>query len=195
MKKILIALAAATALTGAAYAQSLGERTGVNSMLGVTPSTVDFVKQAATSDMLEIEAAKIAQQKGNDEEKKFAQQMITDHTKISNELKGMVKDGEVKAELPTMLDSSAQSKLDKLRAATSQNFAGIYDPMQVDAHKDAVSLFDRYAKSGDNTKLKNWAGQTLPTLKHHLAMAQQMDEHRGSATVGSSTRPSNGMAK
>jgi putative membrane protein len=196
MKKILIALAAATALTGAAYGQSLGEKTGVNSALGVAPSTADFVKQAATSDMLEIEAARIAQQKGNDEEKKFAAQMITDHTKTSNDLKGMVKDGEVKAELPTMLDSSAQGKLDKLRAASSQDFAGIYDPMQVDAHEDAVSLFDRYAKSGDNAKLKNWADQTLPTLKHHLSMAQQMNEHRGSATVGrSTTRPSNGMAK
>ncbi|WP_319798922.1 DUF4142 domain-containing protein [Nitrobacter sp.] len=195
MKKILIAFAAVAALTGAAYGQSLGEKTGVNSMLGVAPSTADFVKQAATSDMLEIEAARIAQQKGNDEEKKFAQQMITDHTKTSNDLKAMVKDGEVKAELPTMLDSSAQAKLDKLRAASPQDFAAIYDPMQVDAHEDAVSLFDRYAKSGDNAKLKNWAGQTLPMLQHHLAMAQQMNEHRGSATVGSSTRPSNGMAK
>ena len=32
-----------------------------------------------------------------------------------------------------------------------------YDPMQVSAHKDAVSLFERYAKGGDNPKLKDWA--------------------------------------
>jgi len=32
--------------------------------------------------MLEIEAAKIAEQKGNATEKKFAGQMITDHTKL-----------------------------------------------------------------------------------------------------------------
>src|SRR5688500_12684166 len=64
MKKILIALAATTMLTGAVSAQSISERTGVNSVLGVAPSTADFVKEVATSDMLEIEAAKIAQQKG-----------------------------------------------------------------------------------------------------------------------------------
>jgi putative membrane protein len=29
-------------------------------------------------------------------------------------------------------------------------------------------LFDRYAKGGDNEKLKGWAAKTLPALKHHL---------------------------
>ena len=46
--------------------------------------------------------------------------------------------------------------------------------MQVDAHKDAVSLFERYSKGGDNADLKSWAGKTLPALKHHLEMAQAL---------------------
>ena len=50
--------------------------------------------------------------------------------------------------------------------------------MQVSAHKDAVSLFDRYAKGGDNAKLKDWAGKTLPHLQHHLEIAQTMDKNR-----------------
>ena len=45
---------------------------------------------------------------------------------------------------------------------------------QVDAHKDAVSLFERYAKGADNSDLKNWAANTLPALKHHLEMAQSL---------------------
>jgi putative membrane protein len=56
----------------------------VNSTLGIAPKTEDFIKEAAMSDMLEIEAAKIAQQKGNPTEKTFAGQMITDHTKTSS---------------------------------------------------------------------------------------------------------------
>ena len=50
--------------------------------------------------------------------------------------------------------------------------------MQVSAHKDAVSLFERYAKGGENSKLKDWAGKTLPALQHHLDMAQTMDKNR-----------------
>jgi putative membrane protein len=53
-----------------------------------------------------------------------------------------------------------------------------YDPMQVSAHKEAVSLFERYAKGGDDPKLKDWAGKTLQALQHHLKMAQAMDKNR-----------------
>ena len=187
MKRILIVAAAAMLMTGAALAQSIGEKTGVNSALGISPTTQNFVKQAVMSDMLEISAAKIAQQKGNATEQKFAAQMLTDHTKTSEELTGLIKSGDVKAEVPTVLDSSSQSKLDDLNKAKLEDFAAIYDPMQVSAHKDAVSLFERYSEKGDNPKLKDWAGKTLPALKHHLDMAQQMDQARRSATVGSST--------
>jgi predicted outer membrane protein len=58
-------MAGALLFSTAALAQSAGEKTGANSMLGVAPKTADFVKEAAMSDMLEIESAKIAEQKGN----------------------------------------------------------------------------------------------------------------------------------
>jgi len=177
MLKFILSAALVTALSSAAFAQSVGEQTGVNSALGIAPKTEDFIKEAATSDMLEIEAAKIAQQKGNAGEKQFAQQMVTDHTKTTSELKGLVP-ADMKSALPTALDDSSQKKLDKLRDTKPEDFAGQYDPMQVSAHKDAVSLFERYAKGGDDPKLKDWAGKTLPTLQHHLKMAQALDKNR-----------------
>ena len=90
MKRSLGIIALSTVfLSTVAFAQSAAEKTGVNSTLGIAPKTEDFIKEAAMSDMLEIEAAKIAEQKGNPTEKTFASQMITDHTKTSSELKGM----------------------------------------------------------------------------------------------------------
>jgi putative membrane protein len=171
-------LAAALLFSGAALAQSVGEKTGVNSVLGIAPTTEDFVKEVAMSDMMEIESSKIAQTRGNAEEKKFAGQMIDDHTKTSTELKQLVSSGDVKAEIPASLDDSSKKKLDKLRDAKPEDFSSEYDSMQVSAHKDAVSLFERYAKGGDNPKLKDWAGKTLPALQHHLEMAQAMDKNR-----------------
>jgi putative membrane protein len=37
-----------------------------------------------------------------------------------------------------------------------------------------VSLFERYANGGDNSELKDWARKTLPALKNHLEMAQEL---------------------
>ena len=183
MRRTMIAIACLLIATPA-LAQSVGEKTGVNSMLGVSPSTPDFVKQVAISDMFEIEASKLVQQKGNAAEKSFASQMVTDHTKTSTELKGLVSGGKVHAELPTTLDSSHQSKLDKLKAANDKDFSSEFNSMQVSAHKDAVDLFERYAKGGDNADLKNWAGKTLPALQHHLEMAQNLDSAKPAPTVG-----------
>jgi putative membrane protein len=175
MNRLIVSSACAVLLLApAAFAQSLGEKTGVNSTLGITPTTADFVTEAGNSDILELAAAKIAADKGNADEKKFAEQMTTDHTQTSKDLKGMVDSGDVKATIPVKLDSSSQKKLDQLRDAKPEDFASYYDPMQVSAHKDAVSLFERYSKSGDNPKLKDWAGKTLPKLQHHLEMAQNL---------------------
>jgi len=178
MKRTLATIAfASMVLSSAVFAQSAAEKTGVNSTLGIAPKTEDFIKEAAMSDILEIESSKIAQDKGDAEEKTFAGQMIADHTKTSNELKGMVS-GDMKATIPASLDDSSQKKLGKLRDAKPQDFPSEYDPMQVGAHKDAVSLFERYAKGGEDPKLKDWAGKTLPTLQHHLKMAQAMNKNR-----------------
>lgn len=176
MKTLAACVALALLIAAPALAQSAAEKLGVNSTLGISPTTADFVKEVAMSDMLEIESGKLAQQRGPADVKTFADQMITDHTKTSSGLKQLVQDSAVKAQLPTALDSKAQGKLDDLKKAKDDDFAADYADMQVSAHKDAVSLFERYAKGGDNAKLKDWAGQTLPTLKHHLDMAQKLDK-------------------
>ena len=62
--KYLAPLAAIALLTSPAMAQSVGEKTGINSTLGITPATEDFVKQAATTDMFEIQSSKLAGERG-----------------------------------------------------------------------------------------------------------------------------------
>jgi putative membrane protein len=160
-------------ISTSAFAETVAEKTGVNSTLGISPTTADFVKKAAMSDMTEIAASKVGETRGNAQEKTFASQMIIDHTKTTDELKAITP-ADAKAAIPATLDSSSQNKVDKLTDAKPDKFSSDFDSMQVTAHKDAVSLFERYAKGGDDPKLKDWASKTLPTLQHHLEMAQNL---------------------
>lgn len=157
-----------------AMAQSVGEKTGINSTLGIAPATQDFVKQAAISDMFEIQSSQLAQERGDAADKAFAATMIKDHEKTTSELKSMVSSGDLKATLPTALDSTHQGKIDKLKSLKGGDFIARYQLDQVGGHKDAVSLFERYARGGDHPKLKEWADKMLPTLRHHLQMAQEL---------------------
>jgi putative membrane protein len=100
--------------------------------------------------------------------------MIKDHGETTSELKSLALEGDLKMTLPTELDSTHQGKIDKLKALKGGDFSAGYQLDQVSGHKDAVSLFERYAKGGDDPKLKEWADKTLPALRHHLQMAQEL---------------------
>ena len=135
-------------------------------------STQEFVTKVAVSDMFEIQSSKLAAQKGNENIRAFAQQMITDHTKTTSELKGLV--GKAKAKLPSGMDSEHQKKLDQLQKLAADKFDATYASMQVQAHEEAVNLFEAYASTGDNAQLKAWAAKTLPALKEHLQHARAL---------------------
>lgn len=100
MRRDLVAAAAglfATLLliTGASAAQA--------------PTTEDFVKAVAISDMFEIQSGQLASDKAeNADVRSFGKQMVNDHTKTSDELKSLVGDEDIKVKLPTNLDEDHQ---------------------------------------------------------------------------------------
>ena len=172
---VLLATTALVVFASPAFAQSAAEKSGINSTLGVAPKTQDFVTEAANSDMLEIASSRLVASKSDSKHKSFADQMITDHTKTSAELKALVDGGKVMATVPPSMDKARRDRLDKLSKLEGRDFMKEYESMQVSAHKDAVSLFERYSKGGENVELKDWAGKTLPHLQQHLKMAQDLN--------------------
>jgi putative membrane protein len=125
--------------------------------------------------MFEIEASKLAAEQTDGATKDFANDMIKAHTKTSAELKSALAN-DPKLPVPSALDSAHQDKLDRLKSLNGADFAKKYHSMQVDAHEDAVSLFQRYVNGGDHAALKSWAAKTLPDLQHHLAMAEKLEQ-------------------
>jgi putative membrane protein len=140
------------------------------------PSTPDFVQKVAMSDMYEVEAGKIASEKGKSEQvKQFGQKMVEAHTKTTEELKGIVAAEKINVELPTKLDDKHQGLIDALNKASAEDFDKTYADQQEDAHETAVDLFENYSKDGDNAALKAFAAKTLPVIKEHLKMAKELE--------------------
>lgn len=176
MKALIYASIILATAGPAAFAQSAAEKSGVNSVMGVAPKTQDFVTEAASSDMFEIESSKLALERSDDKTKTFAQQMMTDHQKTSDELKALVAGGKVQATIPTAMSSSHQSMLDDLNKLQGDDFTKQYHSDQEDVHEDAVDLFKRYGDEGENAELKAWAAKTRTALEHHLQMAKDLNK-------------------
>ena len=136
-----------------------------------------FVRAAAASDLYEMEASRLAEQRSqNTEVKRFAQHMLRDHGKTTGELKGMLPQlqGVSAQQMATSLDRQHQALLEQLQGVQGAEFDRAFVRQQVQSHQAAVDLFRAYAQSGDDARLKQWASQTLPSLEEHLREAQQL---------------------
>ena len=126
-----------------------------------------FVTAAATSDMYEIQAGQIAQQKGQSAGvKAFGKQMVTDHTAMSNQLKPLAD--KAGAAIPVELDQRRKGMIDNLTTASAADFDRVYLEQQESAHSEALTLVKGYADGGENADLKAFAQKGLPKVQAHL---------------------------
>jgi putative membrane protein len=138
----------------------------------------DFVKGAAIGGMGEVEEAKLAvQHTQSDAVKNFAQQMITDHTKLNDDLQAIAS--RIGVTPPAALDKEHAAMLQRAGKLSGSQFDKRYMQDQVSEHRKAISLFEKEAKSGQNPELKTFAANALPTLQRHLQMAQDISAKIG----------------
>jgi putative membrane protein len=150
----------------------------------MTSTTKGFVTAAATSDMYEVTAGKVALQRAQSPDvKAFAQKMVDAHTMTTQKLKSILASHNVDAAPPAHVDTRRQAMLDDLRGAKAADFDHRYITQQVAAHKEADILFRGYAKDGDNNAIKDFAAPTDKDIKMHLSMAQKIDTGMKSASA------------
>jgi putative membrane protein len=141
----------------------------------------DFVEDASAKGVAEIEAGKLAQEKGTSADvKTFAAQMIKDHTAANEKLKTIAQSKKLEISDDAMLLDKAKAMILELRGAKS--FDQAYANNQVKAHEQTIELFEEEAKNGKDAELKAFATATLPALKTHLEHAKALAKaHGGSA--------------
>jgi len=147
-----------------------------------TTSDATFVFKASAAGMAEVDAATLAMKQASSAEvKRFAKHMLHDHTKANKELLALAN--EKKLPVAPSADARHQEELRMLATLKGAAFDRAYMKGQVKDHEEAVALFQNEARNGMDPDLKAWAAKTLPTLKEHLKMAQDVrDQVKGADT-------------
>ncbi|HEU4459135.1 MAG TPA: DUF4142 domain-containing protein [Methylibium sp.] len=140
-----------------------------------------FLKDAAQAGMTEIEGSKLAVSKAQSPQvKAFADQMITDHTKMGEQVKAMAASKNV--ELPTEPSIKQKAELKLIESAKGAEFDERYaSRIGVAAHENTVKLFRKASTEAKDPEVKQLATQALPNLEHHLKMAQDLKSSVASA--------------
>lgn len=139
-----------------------------------------FVRDAAAANKAEVALGTLAQtNSGSAAVKDFGHKMIEDHTNAYEQLARIAAGKGVP--VPTEPSAAQKRIADKLSKLTGPAFDKEFATVMVDDHKKAVSLFRKEANGGADPDLKSLAAKTVPTLEHHLTMAQQLqtDVKRG----------------
>lgn len=134
----------------------------------------NFVIEAASGGMAEVKLGQLAKERGqSDIVRMFAQHMIDDHTRLSNELQQLANRKNIA--LPAQPLHKHKTVEDALAKLTGAAFDKQYLREMVKDHETDVAAFQKQADTGKDGDLVNWVKQSLPTLKSHLDMARDAE--------------------
>jgi putative membrane protein len=138
------------------------------------PSTADFLSKAATGNKFEIDSSKLALNKSKSETvRTFANMMVKDHGEAAVKMKRAVTEAKLSAP-PDALDAKHQAILDDLAKKEGSAFDKAYVDAQLKGHEETVALFKAYADGGEDSRIKQFAKDLLPTLQEHLEQVRKL---------------------
>lgn len=132
----------------------------------------NFVMEAAEIYMAEVARATLASAKGTAPVRQLAQQTIEDHRAASGELMKIASEKSVNVFQQT--DDEHDEEMDQLAELSGAGFDKEYLDGQIAEYRKAIAIFEEQAKEGADQALKQFAAETLPTLKAHLRMALEL---------------------
>jgi putative membrane protein len=141
---------------------------------GLSAADRDFINKAARGNLMEVAAGKLAQQRGlSPAVKEFGEHLVTDHSAANDTLKTLAATKQMN--LPDSVSPEGNSALGKLEGLNGTEFDNAFSQMMVKDHTTDIGDFQKELKKKDaDADVKAYAEQTLPTLRHHLTMANHL---------------------
>jgi putative membrane protein len=162
----------AALLTPAAQTASLDPAAAENA----AREAQDFVNAAGQASLVEIRTSELALEKSTSADvKAFAQMLIDNHKAAIDRLKAAASSASLMPPADVLDDFHMRRMNDLIETDGDADFDADYAALQVDAHNDAIKLFEDYSQDTNATgQLKMFADATLPTLQAHKAEAEKI---------------------
>ena len=140
-----------------------------------------FYKKAAEGGIFEVDAGKLAQDKGNSPQvKDFGARMVKDHSAANEKLQALAATKNI--DLPTSASVGQIATKAKLDVLSGDTFDKSYIKSQVKAHRATIALFRKEIANGQDADAKAFAKATLPTLHAHLKAIDAIAANAGVST-------------
>jgi len=176
-----------------------------------------FIQDAYRDNMRQVVLGQIAVDKAqNSEVKQLGQRLMTDHRQANEQLRPIAQAAGVtlaqqreaaqaQGQAPTpqqreQAREQIQMKLEqvqkKLQSLSGEQFDKEFVKVELKDHTKDIQMYQRAAQEAENSQLKAYIQQTLPTLRQHLQATQTAASAVGlsAAEISAATRPEEGSA-
>jgi len=134
-----------------------------------------FVKKALEGGMAEVQLGQLAAEKGSsDDVKQFGQTMVTDHTKLGDQMKVVAQQLSVTA--PAGMSKKDKELMAKLQSLSGSEFDNAYIVAMVKDHKKDAEDFKSEAQQTQNPAVQQVAQQGEQVIDRHLEMIDKIAE-------------------
>lgn len=133
----------------------------------------EFMAKAASGGMLEVEMGKqVAARAVTPDAKKFAEQMVSDHTKSNAELMALAAKKNIT--LPTTLSDKHKDVLKDVTEEKGVKMDQEYMKEMLKDHQEDVKEFTDASIKASDPDIKAFAAKNVPVLQMHLDMVTKM---------------------
>jgi putative membrane protein len=133
-----------------------------------------FLQEAIQGNLAEVEMGKLAKERSqNKDVRDYGQMLIDDHSKGNEKAKTAAKAMSVTA--PTEPSAKQKQEHDMMAKLSGSQFDSMFMSHMVQDHTEDIAKYTAQAQSGDSSKATDYAKESLPTLRSHLAKAQSIE--------------------
>lgn len=138
------------------------------------PKPDAFAQSVAQSNGYELAAAQAAlAQSRHPKVRDFAQQMVTAHERLSQDLRDAAKASALEPPRPHVGGDQARF-LGSLQSLRGAEFDREYGRQQMLAHTGALTVTRAYAEQGSDPNLRRLAGSATSMIEQHLQAAREL---------------------
>lgn len=146
-----------------------------------------FLDYAAEDNQAEIQLCLVAEKRAtNPALKAFARLMVDDHVEIESRLAAL--GNELRVSLPDGIGEDGQKTASRLKPLNGTEFEREFVQAQIKDHSDDIEKFSKEQESTQNDRIREFATETIPILRQHLALARAVDAQVGNKTIGSADK-------
>jgi putative membrane protein len=137
-----------------------------------------FVKEASQGGLMEVRLGQTAKDHASSPDvKNYGEMLVKDHTKANEKLSQLASEKGVN--LAKEVEPKHTDMIKDMEAKNGADFDRAFIEHAVKDHRKDIAEFEKASRDLNDSELKAFATETLPTLRNHLAEAERIAKSLG----------------